>query len=105
MDVSLRRLASWHPWTTDHGWLPAQALGHDHSDQQFIVFEIMADGFLYNMVRAIIGTLTEIGRGRKGPEFMAEVIASMDRSRAGMTALPGGLYLVQVEYPDELLHP
>ena len=103
MDVSLRRLAVWDPWTARHDWLPPESRGHDHPDQQFIVFEIMADGFLYNMVRAIIGTLTEIGRGRNAPEFMAEVIASMDRARAGMTAPPNGLYLVQVVYPDELL--
>lgn len=103
MDVSLRRLAVWDPWTARHDWLPPESRGHDHPDQQFIVFEIMADGFLYNMVRAIIGTLIEIGRGRNAPEFMAEVIASMDRSRAGMTAPPNGLYLVHVEYPDELL--
>ena len=103
MDVSLRRLSGWHPWATSHDWLSSDSRGHDHPDQPFIVFEIMADGFLYNMVRAIIGTLTEIGRGRNAPEFMAEVIASMDRARAGMTAPPNGLYLVQVVYPDDLL--
>jgi len=103
MDVSLHRLSGWHPWATSHDWLSADSRGHDHPDQPFIVFEIMADGFLYNMIRAIIGTLTEIGRGRNAPEFMAEVIASMDRAKAGMTAPPNGLYLVQVVYPDDLL--
>ena len=105
MDVSLRRLAGWHPWTTDHDWLPAQNPRHDHADRPFIVFEIMADGFLYNMVRAIVGTLTEIGRGKNPPECIVDVVRSMDRARAGMTAVPGGLYLVHVEYPDDLHHP
>ncbi len=105
MDVSLSRLSVWHPWSTSHDWLPADRREHEHRDQQFIVFEIAADGFLYNMVRAIVGTLTEIGRGKNSPDFMADVIRSMDRAKAGMTAPSGGLYLVQVEYPDELLQP
>lgn len=103
MEVSLNRIGIWQPWTAGHVWMPAHGRPHRHSDKPFIVFEVMADGFLYNMVRAIVGTLLEIGRGRNPPEFMAEVIRSMDRSRAGMTAPPSGLYLVQVDYPEELL--
>ena len=68
-----------------------------------IVFEVMADGFLYNMVRAIVGTLMEIGLGKQAPASLSEVIRSLDRTQAGMTAMPNGLYLVSVEYPEALL--
>ena len=64
-----------------------------------IRFEITADRFLRNMVRAIVGTLLEIGRGRMPPEVMAEVLASKDRSRAGTSAPACGLYLSRVDYP------
>jgi len=62
-------------------------------------FDIMADRFLRNMVRAIVGTLIDIGKGRMAPEAMAEVIASKDRSRAGTSAPACGLYLSRVDYP------
>jgi tRNA pseudouridine38-40 synthase len=50
------------------------------------------------MVRAIVGTLVEIGRGRRSPEWIAEVIASADRGAAGPTAPPQGLFLAGVRY-------
>ena len=62
-------------------------------------FDIMADRFLRNMVRAIVGTLIDIGKGRMAPEAMAEVIASKDRSRAGTSEPACGLYLSRVDYP------
>ena len=62
-------------------------------------FDISADRFLRNMVRAIVGTLLEVGRGRLAPEVMAEVIASKDRGRAGTSAPASGLYLSRVDYP------
>jgi len=102
MDVSLQRLSCWLPWTTPHLWVPIPGRQHENPEQPFIVFEVMADGFLYNMVRAIVGTLMEIGRGKQTPESMANAIRSMDRSKAGMTAMPNGLYLVSVDYPENL---
>ena len=62
-------------------------------------FDITADRFLRNMVRAIVGTLIEVGKGRRAPEDMAEVIASKDRKRAGTSAPACGLYLSRVDYP------
>ena len=62
-------------------------------------FDITADRFLRNMVRAIVGTLLDIGKGRMAPEAMSEVIASKDRSRAGTSAPACGLYLSRVDYP------
>ena len=63
-----------------------------------ITYEIRGDGFLRHMVRAIVGTLVEIGRRKHPPEWMAEVIASRSRAHAGPTAPPEGLFLVGVEY-------
>ena len=62
-------------------------------------FEIEADGFLYNMVRNITGTLVEIGRGKRAPGWIDELIAAGDRTAAGPTAPPHGLFLQQVDYP------
>ncbi len=63
-----------------------------------ITTEVAADGFLYNMVRAIVGTLVEVGRGAQGESWPAEVLAASDRRRAGPTAPPQGLTLVRVGY-------
>ena len=67
-----------------------------------LVFTIEADRFIYKMVRTIVGTLIDIGRGRLS-STMAEIIASRDRSRAGSTAPPFGLVLDRVTYPKELI--
>ena len=63
-----------------------------------IEIRISADGFLYNMVRIIVGTLVETAHGRFLPEDMPSIIASLDRGRAGMTAPAEGLYLNSVKY-------
>lgn len=59
---------------------------------------VTGDGFLYNMVRTIAGTLVEVGRGARPPEWVAEVLAARCRDAAGPTAPPQGLVLVRVEY-------
>lgn len=59
---------------------------------------ITADGFLYNMVRIIVGTLIEVAYGRFSPDDMRKIIDSHDRKNAGMTAPPEGLYLNKVKY-------
>ena len=63
-----------------------------------VLVTVRGDGFLYNMVRNIVGTLIEIGRGRWGPHQVDRVLASLDRRDAGPTAPPDGLYLVSVYY-------
>ncbi len=63
-----------------------------------IEIRISADGFLYNMVRIIVGTLTEVAFGRIDPCDIPDIIASCDRSRAGMTAPADGLFLNKVIY-------
>ncbi len=64
-----------------------------------IIVAVTGSGFLYNMVRNIVGTLVEIGRGRWGPDRIDRILASCDRRDAGPTAPPDGLYLMSVEYP------
>ena len=63
-----------------------------------LVFEIKAEGFLRFMVRNIIGTLVEVGLAKITPEDFQAILLSRDRSRAGATAPPNGLFLVRVEY-------
>lgn len=66
-----------------------------------VVFEIDGSGFLRYMVRNIVGTLVEVGRGRRAAGTMARILADRDRARAGATAPPQGLFLVCVRYPEE----
>ena len=63
-----------------------------------IYIELTGNGFLYNMVRIIAGTLVEVGLGKIEPEQIPEIIASEKRENAGKTLPPQGLYLVKVEY-------
>ena len=63
-----------------------------------VEIRVCADGFLYNMVRIIVGTLIETAFGRFQPLEIKDIIASKDRTRAGMTAPPEGLYLNKVKY-------
>jgi len=65
-----------------------------------IIIEVEANGFLYNMVRNIVGTLVQVGKGRGAVTWPAEILALRDRTKAGMTAPPQGLFLVGVEYGD-----
>ena len=61
-------------------------------------FEIEGNAFLQHMVRIIVGTLLDVGRGKRRPNDLPEILASRDRRRAGKTAPPHGLCLVAVEY-------
>ena len=63
-----------------------------------VVIEVEADGFLYNMVRNIAGTLVAVGKGRESVAWPDEVLKLRDRTAAGMTAPARGLFLVGVEY-------
>lgn len=65
-----------------------------------VVIEVEADGFLYNMVRNIVGTLVSVGKGKQPVSFAADALAKKDRQAAGMTAPAKGLFLVGVEYGD-----
>ena len=68
-----------------------------------LVFTITADRFLRNMVRAIVGTLLEVGLKKIAPEAIREIIKSKDRSRAGVSVPAKGLYLTKVLYPEKII--
>ena len=70
--------------------------------EEQLVFTIKADRFLRNMVRAIVGTMVNIGLGKLKPEDLHTIIASKNRSEAGFSAPAHGLYLVEIDYPDEI---
>jgi tRNA pseudouridine38-40 synthase len=72
------------------------------AERPLITYDVRGDGFLRHMVRSIVGTLVEVGRGRYPPEWITEVLMSKDRARGGRTAPSAGLFLVGVEYqqPD-----
>lgn len=70
-----------------HNWIPGD-----------VVIETTGDGFLYNMVRIIVGTLVEVGQGRRTVDSVREAIESCDRTKAGHTAPPNGLYLGRIYF-------
>ena len=67
-----------------------------------IVFTIKADRFLRNMVRAIVGTLLEAGKGKLSKDGLRNIIEEKNRGKAGVSVPAHGLFLVDVEYPEEL---
>lgn len=70
----------------------------EHMDGTRFTIEVEASGFLYNMVRNIVGTLVQVGVGRKPPQWVTEVLVSRDRRQAGQTAPACGLFLLEVKY-------
>ena len=71
-----------------------------HRQEENVIIEVTGDGFLYNMVRIITGTLVEVGLGKKQPGDIAGIIEKGDRQNAGHTAPAEGLYLVRVYYEN-----
>jgi tRNA pseudouridine38-40 synthase len=69
---------------------------------EYLIFSIKADRFLRNMVRAIVGTLVDVGIGKIGIDDFRNIILAKDRSAAGQSAPAQGLFLTHVEYPAEL---
>ncbi len=80
--------------TLHHAHLIARPGGFD--------FVVQGGGFLYNMVRNLVGSLLEVGYGNRPPGWFAEVLAARDRRAAGPTAPPHGLYLLRVLYARDL---
>lgn len=72
----------------------------DRSGVQRLVYEVSANGFLRHMVRAIVGTLVEIGAGRREPDVISKALSSGDRAHVGPTSPACGLCLVRVDYRD-----
>ncbi len=72
---------------------------------EWVEIEVRANAFLHHMVRNIAGSLIEVGSGDRPPGWLAEVLEARDRTRAGPTAPPEGLYFAGVEYPSGFALP
>ncbi len=72
---------------------------HEHEEE--IIFSFVGNGFLYNMVRILVGTLLEVGSGNTPVEDIPAILEARDRDRAGKTAPPHGLYLWKVDYGSD----
>jgi tRNA pseudouridine38-40 synthase len=68
---------------------------------ELLLYDVEANAFLRHMVRNIVGTLVEVGRRERAPASFAELLQAKDRTRAGLTAPPQGLFLMAVKYKDE----
>lgn len=65
---------------------------------ELFIYRVKGNGFLYNMVRIMVGTMVEAGMGKRAPESISGIIAGKNRNLSGITAPPQGLYLVKVHY-------
>ncbi|WP_368644321.1 tRNA pseudouridine(38-40) synthase TruA [Castellaniella ginsengisoli] len=74
-----------------------------HRSGGFLIFEFRANAFLHHMVRNLMGVLVMVGRGRRAPEWAAELLRDRDRKRAAPTFMPDGLYLAHADYPGAQL--
>ncbi|NDI85138.1 tRNA pseudouridine(38-40) synthase TruA [Undibacterium crateris] len=72
---------------------------------ELFVFTLKASAFLHHMVRNIVGSLIFVGSGKRAPDWMAEVLASRDRSVAAPTFMPDGLYLAKIDYEEKWMLP
>lgn len=75
------------------------------SNEPWLYFRIKGNAFLHHMVRNLVGSFIQVGVGKQGAEWMAEVLAAKDRSIAAPTFSPAGLYLAEIAYPDEFQIP
>lgn len=89
--------AGWHTYRPTH----VELMGYPYSEGDYIVFRIKANRFLRNMVRAIVGSLVEVGSGKRSPEWITELIGSGTRSDAGASVPGNALFFSGAEYPGQ----
>lgn len=112
-EITVRRVSGWPVWfpgafggpedsigVTDSNHFPISIQQRNEPDGSFVCIDVVADGFLYNMVRCITGTLLEVGRGKWGNQEVSRILEGQNRQVAGVTAPAQGLFLMEVEYPD-----
>ena len=71
---------------------------------EVVTIRVVGNAFLHSMVRTMVGTLVEVGRGSKSPSWVGDVLAACDRRAAGQNAPAAGLVFWKVEYPEDM-HP
>lgn len=86
--------SGWRSYTPSH----VKELGYPAADGDYLVFTVRADRFLRNMVRAIVGSLVDVGRGKRDPEWLRSLIGSGSRSDAGESVPGHALFLSYIEY-------
>jgi tRNA pseudouridine38-40 synthase len=95
-ECRLSRSQLWNVWSNAPASQPE--VSDEQGGGQFVIFEIVGDGFLYNMVRAIVGSLWFVGRGSWSVDQFERAFRGLNRKAAGDTAPAHGLYLVSVTY-------
>jgi tRNA pseudouridine38-40 synthase len=105
MSVAAKALVGKHDWTSycSASEPPGDRVREMRSAKlerrgDFVELELVAEGFLRGLVRSIAGALAEVGRGRRGPEWVGDVLRARDRRMAAKTAPAGGLTLMEVIY-------
>jgi tRNA pseudouridine38-40 synthase len=105
IEAGLSRLTGRHDFTSfcaTHGDCPDRVRTILRAavtrEGEIVQISVEADGFLRYMVRTIVGTLVEVGRGKRSPDEIGAILAARDRCRAGLTAPPQGLFLKEVMY-------
>ena len=98
-EATVGRFDGWPAWNADARGEPSKP-----SPGEFIWIDVVADGFLYNMVRAIAGTLIRVGERKWDAADVRRILEGQDRRQAGATAPACGLYLVSVDYDDLPTH-
>lgn len=105
MDKAMSFLVGKHDFTSFEGSLTDNEDPICHIQQlsltrqgDLLFIRIYADRFLKHMVRNIVGTLIDVGHGKRTPESLVEILAAHDRTRAGRTAPPQGLFLLKIDY-------
>ena len=112
MAAGAKRLEGEHDFTSfarpGHGRLNTVRTIHSCTVSKLgprIVIGVEGSGFLWNMVRIIVGTLVEVGQGRTAAESITEMLAAKDRTAAGSTAPAHGLYLQWIKYAEQVAQP
>lgn len=86
--------AGWNFWKPDH----VAMMNYPYTEGDYLVFTVRADRFLRNMVRAIVGSMLEIGQGKRSPEWLGELVSSGTRSDAGQSVPGYPLFLCDIRY-------
>ena len=86
--------ARWETWQPNH----VRMMGYPYSEGDYLMFTVRADRFLRNMVRAIVGSMLEVGRWRRDPQWIQDIVATGTRSDAGQSVPGHALFLSEVDY-------